>query len=143
MKKTLFGIGLLTCLFALTPVYGQNEEAAIVLKNLDHPTGCFATSLTTMKSPGPLLHTEDQIHTVASPKGNVKLICHFDLPETVRLSKPFRDSGFLCAIYLPNKKNDDEFCYVITTRTTFLATPGGRATLTCETKANHIYICNP
>jgi hypothetical protein len=143
MKKALFSIGLLICLFELTPVYGQNEEAAIVLKDLDHPTGCFATSLTTMKSPGPLLHTEDQIHTVASPKGNVKLICHFDLPEDVHLSRPFRDFGFLCGIYLPNKKNPDGFDYVFTTRTTFWVTPGGTATLTCETKANHIYICNP
>ena len=45
MKKALFCIGLLTCLFALTPLYAQNEEAAIVLKDLDHPTGCYATSL--------------------------------------------------------------------------------------------------
>ena len=89
MKKALFGIGLLICLFALTPAYGQSEEAAIVLKDLDHPTGCFATSLTYPDPDGnPLpLHTEDQIHTVANSKGNVKLICHFDLPEDVHQSR--------------------------------------------------------
>lgn len=132
MKKTLFYIGLLTCLFPLTPLYGQTEKAAIVLKDLDHPAGCFATSLTTMKSPGPLLYTEDGIHTVANSKGNIKLTCHFDLPEEVHLSRPFKDSGFLCGIYLA------EDVYVFTTRTSFQANPGGRATLSCEIKAEHI-----
>jgi hypothetical protein len=132
MKKICFGIGLFMVVLGLTPVYGQNEEAAIVLKDLDHPTGCYATSLTSLKHPGPLLSTEDEIHTVATSKGNVKLMCHFDLPKDFHLSRPFKDSGFLCGIYLA----DDH--YVFTTRTTFLATPGGRATLTCEIKANHI-----
>jgi hypothetical protein len=132
MKKTFLGIGLLISMFAFTPAYGQNEEAAIVLKDLDHPTGCVATSLTTMKSPGPELLTEDQIHTVANSKGNIKLTCHFDLPEDVHLSSPFKDSGFLCGIYLAEK------VYVVTTRTSFQANPGGRATLICEIKAKHI-----
>ena len=138
MKKALFCIGLLTCLFPLTPLYGQNEEAAIVLKDLDHPTGCYATSLMNMNSTGPLLYTEDRIHTVASSKGNIKLICHFDLPEDVHLSRPFKDFGFLCGIYLPNKKEPEGYDYVFTTRTSFQATPGGKATLICETKANHL-----
>jgi hypothetical protein len=85
-----------------------------------------------------MLSTEDEIHTVINSNGNIKLICHFDLPDNIRLSKTFRDSGFLCGIYLPKSEEEDEFHYVITTRTTFLATRGGKATLICETKANHL-----
>ena len=97
MKKVCFGIVLLMVVLGLTPVYGQNEEAAIVLKDLDHPRGCYATSLDPDGDP---LFTADEIHTVATSKGNVKLMCHFDLPEGFRLSRPFKDSGFLCGIYL-------------------------------------------
>jgi hypothetical protein len=132
MKKICFGIGLLMTLFALTPAYGQSEEAAIVLKDFDHPTGCFAESLTFLKPPGPHLSTQDEIHTVANSKGNVKLTCHFDLPKHIRFSRPIKDSGFLCGIYLADEH------YMLTTRTTFVATPGGRATLTCEIKENQI-----
>jgi hypothetical protein len=135
MKKTFLGIGLLISLIALAPAYGQNEEAAIVLKDLDHPTGCYATSLDPDGDP---LFTKTRIHTVANSSGNVKLTCHFDLPKDVHLSRPFKDFGFLCGIYLPKNKNADDFHYVFTTRTSFQANPGGKATLICEIKANQL-----
>jgi len=129
MKKTHLGIALLIMLMlGITSAYAQSEKAAIVLKDLDHPYGCRASSLEPF---GVDLYTIDEIFTVANSKGNVKLICYFDLPEDFVLPRAFRESGFDCGIYLPR---GDAF----TSNTTFVATPGGRAILICEIKASRL-----
>ncbi len=62
-------------------------------------------------------------HSVKSGKGNQKITCHFD--HSTDLDHATGGQGFLCGTN-----------FGLTTDSKMLATPGGRATLTCMVKAN-------
>jgi len=122
--KMLFALGAAVVLVGATFVVSDirvasadNEPAAITLKDKEHPVGCMAFGL----------QTNTGIHTVATPSGNTKLICHFTVPEAQRPKTMDRRSGFLCGIYLPtgNKYTNDSY---------FQSTPGGQAKLECTVK---------
>ena len=115
MKTLLVTIvAMLLC----APAFAASENAAVVLKDADHPVGCFYGGF------GFPLFTEDEIHTVATKNGNVKLICHFDVPEGFEPAKTMKNSGFGCGIYLPDGST-------FTDDTRAMMNPGGRAKLTC------------
>ena len=94
------------------------NQAAITLKDKEHPVGCSAFGL----------QTSDQIHTVSTPSGNTKLVCHFDVPEAQRPKSAEDKSGFACGIFLPGGASK------LTTDSSFKMTPGGKAKLECTVK---------
>jgi len=95
MKKATV---LVSFLFLVSMVFvvataNADSNAAIVLKDLDHPTGCYYSGV---------FSTVDQIHTVATSSGVVKLVCQFDTPDGYLPSgKAVHIEGFSCGIYLP------------------------------------------
>lgn len=65
----------------------------------------------------------DQSHSVVTPSGNTKLICDFNIPDGQQPSKATHAENFLCGTPMG-----------ITTDSIMIATPGGKAVLTCEIK---------
>ncbi len=114
--KTLLII--IAAVLLCAPAFAASENAAVVLKDYDHATGCYYGGF------GFPVFTEDEIHTVATKKGNVTLICHFDVPEGFEPDKVMKNSGFGCGIYLPDGGTS-------TYDTRAMMNPGGRAKLTC------------
>ena len=115
---------LLTAIVAMllcAPAFAASENAAIVLHDFDHPYGCSYSGF------GIPLFTDDEVHTVATKNGNIKLICHFDVPEGFEPAKTIKHSGFSCGIYLPEDS-------VFTDDTYAMINPGGRALLKCTLK---------
>ena len=119
----LVGAGAL----GISTAHAVSPNAAIVLKALDHPSGCFGFV------PGSLvpLSTMDEIHTTATSSGNVKLTCHFYIPDGFEPAAAVKATGFDCGIFLPTGT-------AFTTDSKIIASPGGRATLTCQIKANQL-----
>ena len=72
------------------------------------------------------LYTMDYQKEV-TPSGNVKLVCKFNIPEGKEPQKSLQKRGFACKI-------DTGDGIVMTTDTHSVATPGGRAMLTCKYK---------
>jgi len=120
MKKKVLLVGLLflvSMVFVGTMAYAE-PNAAIVLKDLDHPFGCWYAGLT----------TTDQIHTVATSSGNVKLVCEFDVPDGYLPSgKAVHSEGFSCGIYLPTG--------VVSTTDSRAVVNKNKATMECWIKA--------
>lgn len=58
-------------------------------------------------------------------RGGTTLICHFDIPSGYEPSRAARAEGFVCDTYLGT-----------TTDSRMVATPGGRATMTCKIHNN-------
>jgi hypothetical protein len=119
----LMGAGAL----GISTAHAGSPNAAIVLKAFDHPSGCFGYV------PGSLvpLSTTDEIHTTATSSGNMKLTCHFYIPDGFEPATAVKASGFVCGIFLPTGT-------AFTTDSAMVATPGGRATLKCQIKANQL-----
>ena len=97
---------------------GQNGEGAIVLNSKKFPLSCktFGFGL-------PNLFATDNIHIVVTPSGNAHLVCHFVIPEGFAPQRAITAGGFPCTIGP-----------VQTTKSSFTATPGGKATLACLAK---------
>jgi hypothetical protein len=96
MKKITVIVGLLSLVFIVGVVntVSADSNAAIVMKDLDHPYGCSYQGG---------LYTQDQIHTGATSSNVVKLICHFEVPDGYLPSgKAIHVEGFSCGIYLPD-----------------------------------------
>ena len=117
-----------TAVLGTPAAYAANPNAAIVLKDLDHPSGCFV-SVPISSVP---LFTSDEIHTTATPSGNVSLICHFNIPAGSEPARAVKASGFTCGIFLPGPVT------AFTNNTELVANPGGRAVLKCQIKANQL-----
>jgi hypothetical protein len=67
------------------------------------------------------LFTTDPVHSTETPSGNTVLSCHFDIPDGFEPAKAIRNDGFLCNTFLGPTLNSMS-----------VATPGGKATLTCQ-----------
>ena len=100
------------------PVLAQSVNAATVTKDagcrgfVPDANGNAASGLFTLES-----------HSVVTSSGNTKLVCHFDIPEGKEPAEVTRAEGFGCGTFL-GFTNDSKM----------VATPGGRATLTCSIK---------
>jgi hypothetical protein len=126
LKNTLLalvGVGVLV--LGMSTAHAGSPNAAVVLKDLDHPSGCFFMMPNSLVP----LSTTDEIHTTATSSGNVRLTCHFNIPEGFEPARAVKASGFLCGIFLPSET-------AFTTNTEMVANPGGRATLKCQVRAN-------
>jgi hypothetical protein len=126
LKNTLLalvGVGVLV--LGMSTAHAGSPNAAVVLKDFDHPSGCFFMMPNSLVP----LFTTDEIHTTATSSGNVRLTCHFNIPEGFEPAKAVKASGFPCGIFLPSET-------VFTTNTEMVANPGGRATLKCQVRAN-------
>lgn len=131
-------LGAVLISLLLTALTGPRAMAAdghgaIVLKDLQSPFGCFIEEGLVTSIP---LFTDgvgprQGIHTVATPSGNVKLICNFVIPEGFAPAQAMKATGFECGIFLPTGS-------VFTANTTALATPGGEAKLECTIKAGQL-----
>ncbi len=119
MKKIMLFVGVLAVVGAVgaTQARAQNANAAITLKDKEHPVGCYAFGL----------HTTDRIHTVSNAGGMTKLTCHFNIPEGQRPTKVETQTGFGCGIFLPHGSK-------FTNDTSFTKNPGGEAKLECTLK---------
>jgi hypothetical protein len=71
---------------------------------------------------GPFLST-NKGHSVVTPSGNTKLICNFNIPDSLQPAKATHAEGFLCGTFMGD-----------TSDSTMVATPGGKAVLTFEVK---------
>ena len=96
----------------------QSANAATITKDfgcggfVPDANGNFASGLTTLES-----------HSVVTSSGNTKLVCHFDIPAGQEPAKATHAAGFGCNTFLG-----------FTTDSKMVATPGGKATLTCSVK---------
>ena len=126
LKNTLLALAAAGAVGTST-VHAGSPNAAVVLKDSDHPSGCFFMMPNSLVP----LFTTDEIHTTATSSGNVRLTCHFNIPEGFEPAKAVKASGFTCGIFLPSET-------VLTTNTEMVANPGGRATLKCQIKANQL-----
>lgn len=111
----------------ISTAHAGSQNAAIVLKALDNPSGCFGFVPNSLVP----LSTEDEIHATATSSGNVRLTCHFYVPEGFEPATAVKASGFLCGIFLPSGT-------AFTTDSEMRATPGGRAILKCQVKSNQL-----
>src|SRR5437867_1793076 len=62
----------------------------------------------------------EHTHTVVTPSGTTMVTCHFDIPAGSEPAKAIKISGFLCQTFVG-----------LTFDSNSVATPGGRAHLTC------------
>ncbi len=74
------------------------------------------------------LFTTDII-AVITPSGNSQLSCFFDIPFGVEPARPMVNDGFNCVVFVSGGVG-------ITTDSRSIATPGGRAILTCKINGN-------
>lgn len=109
--------------WAVTPAAAASNNAAIHLKDLDHPVGCYLPAFASGLSVD--LHTNTGISTVHTKSGNTKLICHFNIPAAGKPAKVIKKAGFACGIFLPHSS-------AVTSNTKADSTPGGKAKLECE-----------
>lgn len=122
MKKTVLTFAATALAFTgaatapIAPAIAQSENAATITKDF----GCGGFVPTEEGDPGTALFT-DRTVSAATSSGNVKLVCHFDIPEGLEPASATHASGFLCNTYLG-----------LTTDSKMVATPGGKAVLTCE-----------
>jgi hypothetical protein len=123
LKSTVAGVGAAILLLGISAAHADSPNAAVVLKDLDHPFGCFAFVPVTFTP----LFTADEIHTTATSNGNVQLTCHFNITEGFEPATAVKTTGFGCGIFLPSGA-------AFTTDTSMVANPGGRATLKCLVK---------
>lgn len=127
-KKTLLALmGATVLVLGMSSARAGSPNAAIVLKDLDHPSGCLGFVPNSLVP----LFTTDEIQATATSSGNVTLTCHFNIPEGHEPTPTVKASGFVCGIFLPSGT-------AFTTNTAMMANPGGRATLRCQIKANQL-----
>jgi hypothetical protein len=85
--------------------------------------GCFAFVPDENGNPASFVSAPDADHSVRTSSGNVKLICHMDIPPGQEPAKATHAEGFLCGI-----ANG----FILTTDSKITASPGGRLVLTCQ-----------
>lgn len=121
MKKVLAGaVAAAAIAVALSAPISANNAAVRI-----DDAGCFAFVPTESGGVGPLLFAPAGDHTVSTHGGITKLVCHFDIPAGDEPARATRAQGFLCGTF-----------FGFTTDTKMVASPGGRATLTCMIKKN-------
>lgn len=96
---------------SVTPAVAQSENAASIEKDV----GCSGFV------PGGIGLFTTETRSITTSSGNTKLVCHFDIPEGFEPETAVSDEGFGCNTFLG-----------FTTDSRMVATPGGRALLTCE-----------
>jgi len=111
IRKSLLFLAMAMVLIASNALWAQ--DSAVVIKDV----GCSGF----VPGSGFPLHSDEKTHSTATPSGNTMLVCHFDIPEGEEPEKATRDSGFECGTYLGTTNNSK-----------MVATPGGKATLTCK-----------
>lgn len=115
---TAASISLVCATMALPgQVSAQAEQAATIIKD----GGCFGFVPTASGGFGAFLFTPDGAHAVETSAGTQSLVCHFDIPAGLEPATATRAEGFGCGTY-----------FGFTTESKMVATPGGRATLTCK-----------
>jgi hypothetical protein len=123
-RKSLLVLGLLVS--CATVATAQGNGGAVVLNANKDPLNCFFAI-----DGLPPLFTDENIHIVATPSGNVTFTCQFDIPEGFEPSRPILTVGSSCTINLPGQIFN-------TNSGKFTATPGGQATLQCSVKASDL-----
>jgi hypothetical protein len=119
MKKLLIGAGIVALtLAAQAPI---QASPAVTIDEF----GCGGFVPTASGGFGSFLVTNEKTHSVVTSSGNTMLVCHFEIPAGQEPSRATRAEGFFCGTFLG-----------VTTDSKMVATPGGRATLTCTIKAN-------
>ena len=99
------------------PAMAQSENAADVTKDF----GCGGFVPTASGGVASRLRSFDGTHSVTNSAGVTSLVCHFDIPAGREPAKATQASGFGCGTFLG-----------FTTDSKMVASPGGRATLTCK-----------
>ena len=99
------------------PAMAQSENAADVTKDF----GCGGFVPTASGGVASRLRSFDGTHSVTNSAGVTSLVCHFDIPAGQEPAKATQASGFGCGTFLG-----------FTTDSKMVASPGGRATLTCK-----------
>lgn len=103
-----------------TPFYSAGvanaaDSGAVIIKDGNCGSGHLLPVL------GCYMITQDMV-AVKTPSGNQEVSCHFDIPPgCTPLAKPVKANGFECYT-----------SFSIATDTSFVATPGGQATLKCR-----------
>lgn len=97
--------------------FAQSENAATIIKD----GCCFGFVPTDTGGFGAFIFSPDGAHAVLTSSGNQSLVCQFDIPEGLAPAKATQAEGFFCGTY-----------FGLTNDTKMVATPGGRATLTCR-----------
>jgi hypothetical protein len=107
-------------LFAFTLAGPSNPNGASITKDF----GCNGFVPNADGTQGPFFFTENKSQSVITPSGNTKVICHFDIPAGLSPRKATHAKNFLCNTFLG-----------VTSDSSMVANPGGKATLTCSIKA--------
>ena len=121
MKKLILGSACAAALAVV--VFGAPAQAAPAVVVSEFSCGGFVPTASGGFGSG--LFSNDQTHSVVTSSGNTMLVCHFDIPAGAEPAKATHADGFACNTFLG-----------FTTDSKMVATPGGRATLTCTVKAN-------
>ena len=124
-RTSLLTLGLLVS--GATTATAQGNGGAVVLNANKDPLEC------SFEIEGiPPLFTEENIHIVVTPSGNITLTCHFDIPEGFEPSRPILTAGSSCTFFLAGETIIDN------NSGKFTATPGGQATFQCQVKAKDL-----
>jgi len=109
----LAGASLLPATMALA----SSENAATVTKD----KGCMGFVPSSDGGMGPMIETTKGHHRVDTRSGVTVLSCQFDIPDSLTPASVTKATGFDCGAGGQ-----------VTTDSTMLATPGGRALLVCK-----------
>jgi hypothetical protein len=122
-----FLLGLVFLASGATVAAAQGNGGALVFNSSKEPLEC------SFEIEGiPPLFTEENIHAVLTPSGNLTFTCHFDIPQGFEPSRPILTGGSSCTVFLPTGE-------IFNTNTgKFTATPGGQATFQCKVKARDL-----
>ena len=121
MRKLSCSVAALALLAAsvipAAPALAQSANSASITKDfgcggfVPSPTGGFASGLVSF----------DGTHSVVTSSGVTSLVCHFDIPAGREPAKATHAEGFRCGTFMGP-----------TIDSKMVASPGGRATLTCK-----------
>jgi hypothetical protein len=120
MYKLAYAIAAGTMLtFGAEAVQAQGDGALVARE-----FGCFM--------PGRLsglpidLFTDQKTHIVVTPSGNIKVTCHFIIPEGFEPQVAINRAGWPCTTSVGNSLNSKS-----------VATPGGKLNASCQIKGNN------
>ncbi len=115
---SLAAIALVTAsMIPAAPAMAQSANAA----NINKDFGCGGFVPSASGGFASFLVSFDGTHSVVTSSGVTSLVCHFDIPAGQEPAKATQASGFGCGTFLG-----------FTTDSKMVASPGGRATLTCR-----------
>ena len=127
MSKVIGGVGVIAVLlFSLFSVGWAGGNGATVIGQF----GCMLLGVDSGLGVGVDLFTDQdtQLAAVITPSGDTMLACHFNIPEGMEPAKAIKNRGFLCVTFL------DSTSLAPTFDSNSVATPGGKALLTCFVK---------